>query len=92
MKPVKNWIEEYFGIKITNETVFLKDLGIAGLDIDPFFTDFITYFEIDASDLNVEEYTLEHTSIWQVWFKGKRIKTFNLKKLETIVENKKWVM
>lgn len=55
MKPVKNWIEEYFGIEITNETVFLKDLGIAGLDVDSFFTDFITYFEIDASDLNVEE-------------------------------------
>ena len=85
-----NWLSKELLITVTENTVFLDDLGIAELDVDLFFVSFVEKFEIDASSLNINDYTLEDTNLFKIWFMGKRAKKFNVGHLLKVIELKKW--
>ena len=89
-KDFLKWLSDELLMTVNEDTVFLKDLQLAGLDIDCFFIEFVDKFGIDASLLNVNDYTLEDTSFFEVWFKGKRVKTFKPNHLFKVIKLKKW--
>jgi hypothetical protein len=84
------WLSKALLMQITEQTVFLDDLGLAGMDIDTFFIEFIQEFNIDGSLLNLSEYTLEGCSLLDIWLKGKKAKKFKLDHLEKVILLRKW--
>ncbi|WP_172966838.1 DUF1493 family protein [Patiriisocius marinistellae] len=77
-------------INVTNKTVFFNDLGLDGIDLETFILEFMEEFKIDFSLFNLEEYTLEGVNLYQIWFKGRKPKTFNVNHLEKVIAVGKW--
>ena len=91
IKNLCDWLSKELVMEVTEKTIFLDDLGIAELEVDLFFIAFINKFEIeDVSALNINDYTLEDTNFFEIWFKGKRAKKFKVDHLLKVIEQKKW--
>lgn|GEM_PF-4316436 len=75
---------------VTEKTVFIKDVGMYDLDAYGFFTAFADHFQIDMTSFTMSDYDPTAQSLWAVWFKGKRIKKFNVDHLHKVIEKHAW--
>ena len=97
-KDLYAFVKKETGFKITERTVFFKDLKLIGDDADAFMLRFCDTFEIGLDNFKFDEYFIEEYSIpfqyfFDRWFRKEKIrrKEFDLKHLEKIVMEKKWI-
>ncbi|MDP3912940.1 MAG: DUF1493 family protein [Bacteroidota bacterium] len=86
------------GFTINESTVFFKDLKLIGDDGDDLILRFSETFEIDMTgfkfdDYFIQEYNVPFLYLYDRWFRKEKIKRkeFNIKHLEKIIKEKKWI-
>lgn len=97
-EELKGFIKKKIGYKVTESTVFFKDLDLIGDDADTFMLELSQYFEIDMTDFKFDEYFINEYNIpflyfYDIIFRKEKIKRkeFDLNHLEAIVKNRKWI-
>lgn len=87
-----HWLRKTLGprVAINEDTVFMDDLGLAGLDVLIFFEEFAERFDIDMSSFSESNYDPIAMRVFDVWSRGKRVKSFGTRHLVAVIERKAW--
>lgn len=93
-----DFVKKEIGFKINENTVFFKDFKLIGDDADAFMLKFSETFKVDMTgfkfdDYFIDEYNVPFLYFYNRWFRQEKIKRkeFDLKHLERIVKEKKWI-
>ena len=84
------WLSKTLLMQVSENTVLLKDVGLSGLDLDGFFTEFSDRYDVDMSSFVLTDYDPSSQSLLAVWFKGKRTKQFKVDHLLKVIERRTW--
>ncbi len=93
-----NFVKKEIGFEINENTVFFKDLRLIGDDADAFLLKFSETFKTDMTGFKFEDYFIDEYNIpllylYDRFFRKNKIKRkeFNIKHLEKIIKEKKWI-
>ncbi len=94
---IQVYFKKNLGVRIDENSILFKDLGIYGDDADFFMMEFAVEFNIDMSDFRFSDYFLHETIIpFGYWYYkyfdkkfGKKIE-FGLDHLVEVVKKGKW--
>lgn len=87
---IREWVSNYVGIEINEQTKFIDDLGIADFDLYLFFLEFFKEFKVDSARFSLDEYTLDGVNLFKIWIKGIRAKEFTIDHLYDVVDRGSW--
>jgi hypothetical protein len=89
-EEVINWLSKSLQMPITEDTLFTREIGLFGLDLEAFFIEFAEHYKIDMTSFRLKDYDSTINSLWNVWIHGEKTKQFRVDHLIRVIERGAW--